>query len=317
MHDAVAEVRPVAPADEVLTLAEEVRALARQRGAVILAHNYQRPEVQDVADVTGDSLGLSRQAARTEAAVIVFAGVHFMAETAKILSPDKRVLIPEPRAGCPMADMVTAEALEAWKREHPGVPVVTYVNSSAAVKAVSDVCVTSANAVAVVRALGAGRILFVPDRNLGSWVARSLPDVEVLLWDGWCPTHDEVTPEQVLEARAKHPRARVMAHPECRPDVVDLADAVLSTSQMLAYAASDPADEFIVITETGLLHALQKAAPGKVFHELTPRLLCPNMKVTTLEKVRDALLLDQFEVTVEPEVARRAREAVERMIAIG
>ena len=220
-------------------LAAEIRTLAVERNAVILAHNYQRAEVQDVADFTGDSLGLSREAAATGAQVIVFAGVHFMAETAKILAPDRLVLLPEPRAGCPMADMVTGDDLRAWKAEHPGVPVVTYVNSSAEVKAESDVCVTSANAVAVVRALGSERILFAPDRNLGSWVARSLPEVEVLLWDGWCPTHDEVTVAQVAAAKVAHPAARVMVHPECRPEVVDLADAVLSTSQMLAYAASE------------------------------------------------------------------------------
>ncbi len=193
----------------------------------------------------------------------MFAGVHFMAETAKILAPAKTVLLPEPRAGCPMADMITGEALAAWKAEYPGVPVVTYVNSSAEVKAESDVCVTSANAVAVVRALGAEKILFAPDRNLGSWVARSLPEVEVLLWEGWCPTHDDVTVEQVLSARAEHPEALVMAHPECRPEVVDLADAVLSTSQMLAFAAHSPSVEFIVVTEAGLLHALAEVRAGQ------------------------------------------------------
>lgn len=298
-------------------LATEIRSLAKRRGAVILAHNYQRGEIQDVADFTGDSLGLSRQAAGTDANVIVFAGVQFMAETAKILAPAKTVLLPELRAWCPMADMVTGEALVAWKSEHPGVPVVTYVNSSAEVKAESDVCVTSANAVAVVRALGAERILFAPDRNLGNWVARSLPDVEVLLWDGWCPTHDEVTVEHVRAARAEHPQARVIVHPECRPEVVDLADAVLSTSQMLAYAANEPAEEFVVVTESGLVHALKKVAPGKRFFELAPRMLCPNMKLTTLAKVRDALLLDQFEIDVPAGVADRARAAVERMVAIG
>ena len=273
---------------DTAALSAEIRELAHDRGAVILAHNYQRAEVQDVADFVGDSLGLSRQAAATDASVIVFAGVHFMAETAKILAPAKTVLLPEPKAGCPMADMVTGEALAAWKAEHPGVPVVTYVNSSAEVKAESDVCVTSANAVAVVRALGAPRILFAPDRNLGSWVARSLPEVDVVLWEGWCPTHDEVTAAQVLAARAVHPDALVMAHPECRPDVVDLADAVLSTSQMLALATDSPAREFVVITESGLLYGLRKAAPDKSFFELEPRMLCPNMKVTTLAKVRDA-----------------------------
>lgn len=297
-------------------LAAEIRALARERDAVILAHNYQRGEIQDVADFTGDSLGLSREAAATSASTIVFAGVHFMAETAKLLSPDKTVLIPEPRAGCPMADMVTGAQLEAWRAEHPGVPVVTYVNSSAEVKAFSDVCVTSANAVNVVKALGAERILFAPDRNLGSWVARSLPEVEVVLWEGWCPTHDEVTVEQVEAARAAHPGAPVVVHPECRPEVVDLADAVLSTSQMLAFAAENPAAEFVIVTESGLVHALSKAAPGKVFHELSPRMLCPNMKLTTLTKVRDALLYGQHAVEVEPDIAKRARTAVERMVSI-
>jgi len=298
-------------------LSDEIRQLAHERGAVILAHNYQRAEVQDVADFVGDSLGLSRQAAETEAATIVFAGVHFMAETAKILSPDKTVLMPDPRAGCPMADMITGEALAVWKANNPGVPVVTYVNSSAEVKAESDICVTSANAVAVVRSLGASRILFAPDRNLGSWVARLLPDVEVELWDGWCPTHDDVTAEQVTTAHAAHPGAAVMAHPECRPDVVDLADAVLSTSQMLSYAQASDAQEFVVVTEAGLIHALEKAAPGKRFYELYPRMLCPNMKVTTLAKVRDCLAGLTGEVIVPEEVRTRALLAVERMVAIG
>ncbi|MDR3687156.1 MAG: quinolinate synthase NadA [Coriobacteriia bacterium] len=298
-------------------LAAEIRELARTRGAIVLAHNYQRAEVQDVADFVGDSLGLSRQAAATDAEIIVFAGVHFMAETAKILAPAKKVLLPEPDAGCPMADMVTGAALRIWKAEHPGVPVVTYVNSSAEVKAESDVCVTSANAVAVVRALGAERILFAPDRNLGSWVARSLPDVTVDLWEGWCPTHDEVTPAQVDAERMLHPDALVMVHPECRPQVVDMADAVLSTSQMLDYAVSSSADEFVVVTESGLLHALQKAAPEKHFYELSPRMLCPNMKVTTLQKVRDCLDRGSGEITLDEDVRLRALAAVKKMIAIG
>jgi quinolinate synthase len=298
-------------------LSAEIRQLAKDRGAVILAHNYQRAEVQDVADFVGDSLGLSRRAAETDSDLIVFAGVHFMAETAKILSPSKTVLMPEPRAGCPMADMITGEALAAWKAENPGVPVVTYVNSSAEVKAESDVCVTSANAVAVVRALGASKILFAPDRNLGSWVARSLPDVDVICWEGWCPTHDDVTVAQVDGARLLHPDAVVLAHPECRPAVVDLADAVLSTSQMLDYAASSDAEEFIIVTEDGLLHALRKAAPEKRFYELSPRMLCPNMKLTTLQKVRDCLADLTGEVVVPEEIRVRALGAVERMVAIG
>jgi quinolinate synthase len=302
---------------DVAAVSAEIRALAASRNAVVLAHNYQRAEVQDVADFVGDSLGLSRQAAETDADIIVFAGVHFMAETAKILAPERTVLLPEPGAGCPMADMITGEALAAWKAANPGVPVVTYVNSSADVKAESDVCVTSANAVAVVRALGADHILFAPDKNLGSWVARSLPDVTVELWEGWCPTHDDVTSEQVRKARELHPEALVMAHPECRPEVVDLADAVLSTSQMLSFAASSDAGEFIVVTESGLVHGLQKAAPAKVFFELSPRMLCPNMKVTTLAKVRDCLANGSGEVIVPEDVRERALSAVEKMIAIG
>ena len=298
-------------------LSREIRKLAEERGAVILAHNYQRAEVQDVADFVGDSLGLSRQAAETDADIIVFAGVHFMAETAKILSPGKTVLMPEPRAGCPMADMITGEALRSWKAANPGIPVVTYVNSSAEVKAESDVCVTSANAVAVVRSLGAPRILFAPDKNLGDWVARSLPDVDVICWNGWCPTHDEVTAEQLADARRAHPSAAVIAHPECRPEVVDLADAVLSTSQMLTYAASSDAEGFIVVTEAGLIHALEKAAPTKRFYELYPRMLCPNMKLTTLAKVRDCLAHMSGEVLVAEEIRVRALTAVERMVAIG
>jgi len=300
-----------------LAIHDEIRTLAAERDAVVLAHNYQRAEIQDVADYVGDSLGLSRQAAATGSSVIVFAGVHFMAETAKILSPHKTVLMPEPRAGCPMADMLTGEQLASWRSEYPGVPVVTYVNSSAEVKALSDICCTSANAVEVVRSLGAPRILFGPDRNLAAWVGAQLPDVDIVAWEGWCPTHDDVTVEQVREAMVRHPSARVIAHPECRPEVTAVADAVLSTSQMLRYAASSDADEFIVITEEGLLHGLAKAAPGKRFVNLTPRMLCPNMKVTTIEKVRDSLAGMHTAIEVDPEIAQRALGAVERMVALG
>lgn len=302
-------------------IAQEIRELAAERNAVILAHNYQRAEVQDIADFTGDSLGLARQAAQTDASVIVFAGVHFMAETAKILSPSKTVLMPEPRAGCPMADMMDANDLAAWKAENPGVPVVTYVNSTAAVKALTDVCVTSANAVEVVRHLtettGAGHVLFGPDRNLADWVGKQLPEITVTPWDGCCPTHDNVTAEQIRQASALHPTAEIMAHPECRPEVVDLADAVLSTSQMLHYAAESAADEFIVVTEEGLIHALAKAAPGKRFVNLAPRMICPNMKVTTIEKVRDCLRDMTGEIDVPADIRAAALGSVERMVAIG
>lgn len=298
-------------------LASEIRGLAKQRNAVILAHNYQRPEVQDVADFVGDSLGLSRQAAGTGADVIVFAGVHFMAETAAILAPDKLVVMPEARAGCPMADMITAVKLAAWRSEWPGVPVVTYVNSSASVKAASDVCCTSANAVEVVRSLDVPRVLFAPDRNLASWVASQLPEVDVVAWNGFCPTHDRVSAEAVMEAQREHPSAETLVHPECRPEVVALADRVLSTSQMLRRAAESEADEFVIVTEEGLLHALRKAAPRKRFHTLARTMTCPNMKLTTLEKVRDCLEALEPRVTVPADVRERALAAVERMVAIG
>ncbi len=298
-------------------LHQHIRDLASERGAVILAHNYQRPEVQDVADFVGDSLGLSRTAASTDKPVIVFAGVHFMAETAKILAPDKTVIMPEARAGCPMADMITAEQLVAWKAQYPGVPVVTYVNSSAAVKALTDICCTSANAVEVVRSLGVAKVLFAPDRNLGAWVAEQVPEVEIVAWQGFCPTHERITPKAVMDAIDAHPEAEVLAHPENRPEVLALADAVLSTSQMLEYAKRSPSLEFIVVTEEGLLHGLAKAAPGKRFYTPSPSPVCPNMKLTTLEKVRDCLVEMAPEITVPDDVRVAALAAVERMVAIG
>jgi len=298
-------------------LHDEVRALARERDAVILAHNYQLPEVQDVADMVGDSLELAREAAVSEASVIVLAGVLFMAETAKILAPGKRVLLPAADAGCPMADTITTAQLVGWKAEHPGVPVVMYVNSSAAIKALTDVCCTSANAVEVVRALGAPEVLFGPDRNLGAWVARQLPDVEVVLWDGCCPIHDEVTVASVLAAKAEHPGAVVLAHPECPPAVSELADAVLSTSQMLRYVAKTGTGGAIIVTESGLLHGLAKAAPGVRVHGVTPEMVCADMKLTTLPSIARSLRALSGEVTLPADVAEGARSAVERMTAVG
>ncbi|MDO8849004.1 MAG: quinolinate synthase NadA [Coriobacteriia bacterium] len=295
----------------------EVRVLARDRGAVIFAHNYQRAEVQAVADVVGDSLELARRAATVAAQVIVLAGVRFMAETAAILAPGKTVLLPRADAGCPMADMITAPQLAAWKAEHPGVPVVMYVNTSAEVKALTDVCCTSANAVEVVRSLGAPKVLFGPDRNLGAWIAAQLPEVEMLLWDGYCPVHDAVTLEIVLAAKAAHPGAPVIAHPECRPEVSAEADEVLSTSQMIRYAARAGEPEIIVVTEGGLLTGLAKAAPDTRFIGLTPPMLCPNMKLTRLEHVRDALRDMTGAVVVPDDVATAARGSLERMTAIG
>lgn len=303
-------------ADAAVTPAE-VRILARDRGAVIFAHNYQRAEVQAVADVVGDSLELARRAAQVAADVIVLAGVRFMAETAAILAPGKTVLLPRTDAGCPMADMITAPQLAAWKAEHPGVPVVMYVNSSAEVKALTDVCCTSANAVEVVRSLGVPKVLFGPDRNLGRWIASQLPEVEMLVWDGCCPVHDEVTLEMVLAAKAAHPGAPVIAHPECRPEVSAVADAVLSTSQMLRYAAKAGEPEIIVVTEGGLLTGLAKVAPDTRFIGMAPPMLCPNMKLTRLDHVRDALRDMSGRVVVPDDIAAAARGSLERMTAIG
>ena len=298
------------------TLLSDINRLRRERKAVILAHNYQRPDVQDIADYTGDSLGLSRQAAATGADVIVFCGVHFMAQTAKLLSPDKTVLLPEAGAGCPMADMITPGQLRAFKAEHPGLPVVAYVNTTAEVKADSDICCTSANAVEVVRSLDAEAVLFIPDRNLGRWVQRHVPEKRVICYDGFCPTHEFITADMIQDARRHHPDAIVMAHPECLEEVVEIADVVRSTSGMLKYARESEAQEFIVATELGILHPLQKDSPEKRFYPMFVA-LCPNMKLTTLESLKTSLELGIHPTEVPEDIAQRARVTVERMVAIG
>ncbi len=298
------------------SLSREIRALAKERRAVILAHNYQRAEVQDVADITGDSLGLSMEAAKTDAEVIVFCGVHFMAESAAILSPQKTVLLPRMDAGCPMADMITAEDVLGVREKYPGVPVVTYVNSSAAVKAVSDVCCTSANAVKVTKSTGAPRVYLAPDRNLARWVARHT-EQEILYWDGYCPSHERLTAEDVLRARAAHPDALFIAHPECRPEVIDLADEVRSTSGMIAFCKESTAKTIIVGTEEGLLHQLRRDSPEKKFVLATNRLVCPNMKLTSLEDLREALEKMENVVRVEEAVRVPAARALEKMLAAG
>jgi quinolinate synthase len=297
-------------------LIKEIDRLRRERRAVILAHNYQVDEVQDIADFVGDSLELSRQAASTPAEVIVFCGVHFMAETAAILSPQKIVLLPEINAGCRMADMITVEKLRAKKAEFPGLPVVCYVNSSAAIKAEVDICCTSANAVKVVESLEADEVLFVPDQYLGAWVAGQTGK-KLHLWPGFCPTHARILPEHIQAVRQRYPQARVVVHPECRPGVTALADAVLSTSGMGRYAARPEVKQLIVGTEIGLLHRLRKEHPGKEFIPVRDDIICPNMKLTTLEKVRDALQEMQPRVIVPEEIRRKALASVERMLRVG
>jgi quinolinate synthase len=299
--------------DDVKGQQEELRRLAAERQAIILAHNYQRPEVQDAADLVGDSLELARKAAATDAKVILFCGVHFMAETAHILSPDKTVLMPDLRAGCPMANMATADGLRTLKAEHPGAAVVAYVNTSAEVKAEADVCCTSANAAQIVARYPADQpIIFVPDRNLGAWVSKQLGR-EMILWQGWCHVHDNMSADEVRALRERYPAARVMAHPECRPEVLDLADAVLSTSGMLRWPGENGAAAYIVVTETGLLHRLRGLYPDRTFVPIRSA-YCPNMKLTTLDKAIAALRDGLNEVTVAPAIRERALRSVTRML---
>jgi len=296
---------------------ERIRRLRDERRAVLLAHYYQRQDVQAVADHVGDSLGLAQRAAMTPAQVIVFCGVRFMAETAAVLCPDKTVLLPDPAAGCPMADMATARTVQQWKRDHPDGIVVAYVNSTAAVKAQSDICCTSANATTVVRSLPEDfPMLFVPDRNLGHYVRRRTGR-RMDLWRGWCPTHERMLPEHVSQARRSHPQAAVVVHPECRPAVVDMADAVASTSGILAYCESSEQREFIVGTENGFMDVLRRRCPDKVFYPASPFADCPNMKRITLEKIVASLEGLSPVVAVPHAQAAAARRPLERMLALG
>lgn len=304
-----------AQSDSTRTLIAEIARVRAARNAVILAHNYQRAEVQEVADYVGDSLELSVKAARlADAQVIVFCSVDFMAETAKLLAPDKTVLLPDHTAGCPMADMITAEGLRALKAQHPGVPVVCYVNSSAAVKAECDITCTSANAVKIVNSLAGDAVIFAPDQCLGAWVQRHTAK-RLLLWPGYCPTHNRILTSHILAQRTAHPEAEVMVHPECPMDVIELADHVLSTGGMVRVAQESPARTFIVATEEGMLHRLRKENPGKTFHHVAPTAICPNMKKTTLEKILWSLQDMEVAITVPEAVAVRARLAIQRMIA--
>jgi len=293
---------------ELTAQQQEVRYWLEKRRAILLAHNYQPGEIQDIADVLGDSLELSMKAAQTAAEVIVFCGVHFMAETAAILCPDKTVLLPRLDVGCCLADSVTAAKLLARKAELPGVPVITYVNSTAAVKAESDICCTSANAISVVNSLAAPRVLMIPDQNLALYAARhTRKEVEILTWEGWCNVHDGVSAEEVMEAKAAHPRAVCLAHPECNPEVLDQADAIRSTSGMLKYVRESAAQEFIIGTEKGILHRMRQENPGKVFYSPSRRLICRPMKRITLADVIAALQENRHQVKVPEDVRVRAQ----------
>ncbi len=300
------------PAD----LTAEILRLKNKKNAIIVAHYYQRDEIQEIADVVGDSFALARTCANAAEKTIVFCGVHFMAESAKILSPEKTVLLPERDAGCPMADMVDARALKAWKDEHPGVAVVCYINSSAAVKAESDICCTSSNAVKVVNSLDADEVLFVPDCNLGQYVAEQVPTKKVHLWEGYCITHHRVQSDDVAKARQAHPDAVLLAHPETKPEVWKQADFVGSTKQIIDFAAASDATKFLIGTEMGVFWKLKQDSPNKTFYLLSPGMICPNMKKTTLDSLYTALLKDQHQINVDPEVSEKAKTALERMLAI-
>ena len=294
-------------------LVEKISALKKRRNAVILAHNYQLGEVQDIADFVGDSLELSQRAAETDAGVIVFCGVQFMAETASILCPDKVVLLPDINSGCPLADMITAERLRAKKKEHPQAVVVCYINSSAEVKAESDICCTSANAVEVIESLDAREILFVPDQYLGHYVSARTGK-KMILWPGFCPTHVRISPDRIKELKREYPQAKVVVHPECRPEVIALADEVLGTGGMCRYARRDEVREMVVGTELGIIHRLRKENPGKRFIPASEQAICPDMKLITLEKVLWSLEKMSPEVKVPEGIRLRAKAAVDKML---
>jgi len=323
IHDPVAnpEAGSDLPAAAVAALEEEIRALAREKDAVILAHNYQLPEIQKIADHVGDSLQLAIIGKQVPQSTILFCGVHFMAESAKVLAPEKRVLLPNLSAGCSLADSITAESLEDWKARYPDHAVVTYVNSTAEVKALSDICCTSANAASVVRSLPQKKILFTPDRNLGNWVKAKVPEKELVIYDGCCPVHDVLRSASVTRVKGARPEAVIIAHPECRADVIDIADEVCSTTAMLgAVEKHREARTFIVATEHGIVYQMKKRWPDKEFIVadgcIGCRMHCPYMKMIDLVMLRDALRRGKHDIDVPADVAAGARRALERMIAV-
>jgi len=297
-------------------LTESILRLKQQRNAVILAHNYQIGEVQDIADFVGDSLELSQNAARTDAEVIIFCGVHFMAETASILCPEKTIILPDSNAGCPMANMITTEMLIKTEHEYPGAAVVCYVNSSAEVKAESDICCTSANAALVIESIDSGEIIFVPDQYLGQYVS-CLTGKSLILWPGFCPTHVKIQPEDITRLKQEYPSAKAIVHPECRQEVIAIADEVLSTGGMVKFACQTKAREIIIGTEIGIIHRLSKENPSKIFIPASEKAVCPNMKKITLEKILWSLEDMAPEIKVAEETRISARDAVDKMLKIG
>jgi len=303
-------------AEQNRELRERLLQLKKERNAIILAHYYQRDEIQEVADFRGDSFLLAQKAAETDADVIVFCGVHFMGESAKILAPNKTVIIPDERAGCPMADMVNVDGLRALKAKHPNAKVVTYINSSAEIKAETDICCTSSNALKVIQSIDPGEeIIWVPDKNLGHWVAEQTGR-DMIIWEGYCNTHDMLTVKDVEEMKAKYPNAQFVVHPECRPEVVALGDYVGSTTGIIKYCRESDCQEFIVGTEDGTGYQLRKDSPDKTFHFASKFLVCPNMKVNNLKKLVKCLETMQPQIYVPPHVADKARQSLERMLQV-
>lgn len=297
-------------------LVEKIKKLKKEKNAVILAHCYQNIEIDEVADYVGDSLYLSQRANETNADIIVFAGVYFMAQTAKLLSPDKKVLLPRMESGCRMADMIDLEQVKEFKSLHPNIPVVCYINSTAEVKSECDMCCTSSNAVKVVESMGAKEILFLPDTYLGKWVEAKLGNIKITTYPGFCPTHLQIKPKDILEAREKYPNAKVLAHPECHQEVVKLADYVGSTTGIMKYAIESDNKQFIIATEKGVVDRLKRDYPDKEFILIKDNIICPNMKWHTLQDIYDALEKEQHEITVDAEVAKKAVNCINRMLEV-
>lgn len=295
---------------------KEIDRLKKEKNAIILAHNYQIPEIQEIADYVGDSLGLSKKASETDADIIIFCGVHFMAESAKILSPNKKVLLPVLDAGCPMADMIDSDQLKIFKKEYPDIPVVCYVNSSAEVKAESDICCTSSNALKVVKSIDKDKVLFIPDQNLGDYISKKLPEKKIISWEGFCITHHRVRHNEIDMVRKNIGETKILVHPECNPAVVEKADFVGSTSQIIEYVKNHDDQKFIIGTEMGILHSLRKQNPSKKFHLLSPSLVCYNMKKTSLKDVYNALKEEKNEINVDKEVIDKAHKVLERMLSL-
>ena len=298
-------------------LIDEINRLKKEKNAVILAHCYEHAEIDEVADFVGDSLYLSRQASKTDADIVVFCGVYFMAETAKILSPNKKVLLPNLSAGCAMADMINLEKIKDFKAKNPNIPVVCYVNSTAEVKSECDICCTSANAVEIVKSLNTDKVLFVPDRNLGGYVQSKLPKVEIICYDGCCPIHNNLTVEDVLKQKQLNPNAKILVHPECTKAVTNMADYIGSTTGIMNYVKNSDEKEFVIVTEIGVVERLQRDYKDKKFIHISERAVCQSMKYIKLEDVLDSLKEEKFEISVSENLIKEAYAPIEKMIAVG